>query len=449
MLKVGAGFPMDVFSSRRDRVFDALGDQVLILPSAPTLVRPGGGEVAYRPDPELFYLTGSTEPGIVAVLRGGDHRTFLLFVSETDPSETLWTGERLGPEEASEIFDADEAFPLTALEEKLPEILRPHRTAAFRLGSHARVEAALREALEWSRARGARKGDGIRVVVDPGEILDSMRIKKGPEEIAAIRRAADMTVTAFREAMAVAVAGAGEWEVEAAFEHAVRRQGGSGPAFPTIVGSGSNACVLHYVDNAHRIADGSMILLDGGAEVGMYSGDVTRTFPAGGVFDARQRDLFDVVRRAHERALAACRPGGTVSEVHEAAREELASGLRALGVIEGDPFSEEGQAVLNRFFPHRTSHWLGLVVHDVGAYQSPDGPTTLEPGMVLTVEPGLYFPAGLEGPGAPFEGLGVRIEDDVLITDDGAEVLTRTLPVEEEGGSQPDQDGQSPDGVLS
>ena len=446
------GFSPDVFALRRERVLERLGEGALLLPSAALLHRSRDTEHRYRPDSELFYLTGSTEPGVVALLRGqGEGERFVLFAPRRDPAAELWSGRRLGPREAGERLGADAAYPAEEMEDRLPELLKGSPLIHFRLGVHPELEALVVEALEEARRRGARKGMGPRGVVDPGQLLDDLRLRKGPEEVARIRGAADITVASFREAMAGAGPGMGEWEVESALEWGFRRRGGRGPAFPTIVASGKNACVLHYSANEGVLSDRDLVLLDGGAELDLYAGDVTRTFPPGGRFTGPRRDVYDVVLQAHHAAMAAVRPGAKVDDVHRAAVAVLTRGLIELGVLSGDPEERVAGKDYEGYFPHQTSHWLGLDVHDVGDYVTEGQSRVLEPGMVLTVEPGLYFRGGRSGhaggrevgsdadgvvpndasPGAaPFMGIGVRLEDDVLVTPEGAENLTGNLPLD-------------------
>jgi Xaa-Pro aminopeptidase len=336
----------------------------------------------------------------------------------------------MGPEEARERLGADAVYPSEQLEEKLPGLMRAHRRVFFRLGVHPRVEALVMGALHWARGRGQRTGEGPRSVEDPGGLLDDLRLVKGPEEISRIRAATSLTVAAFGETLEAIRPGMGEWEVEALLESAFRKGGARGPAFPTIVGSGENGCVLHYADNRDCIGAGGMVLLDGGAEVDLYSGDVTRTFPAGGRFSDRQREVYEVVLRAHQAAISQLRPGATVGRLHDAALEELTLGLVALGVLQGDVGALLSEKAYRPHFPHKTSHWLGLDVHDVGDYGSKVDSRVLEPGMVLTVEPGLYFPSSSGASSHPYSGIGVRIEDDLLVTENGAENLTESLPVD-------------------
>jgi Xaa-Pro aminopeptidase len=405
----------------------------LVLLSAPVLHRSRDTEHRYRPDSELFYLTGCVDPGVVAVFRASEEDGYVIFVPRRDPKAEVWSGPRPGPEAAKEVFGADQAYSLDEMEERLPELLKSERRIFFRLGVQPRVEGLVLGALEWSRARGSRTGTGPRAVEDPGGLLDDLRLVKEPAEISRIRRATDLTVAALEEAMKRTRPGMGEWEVEACLEAAFRRGGCARPAFPTIVGSGENGCTLHYVENGSRVEEGALVLLDGGAEVDLYAGDVTRTYPSGGRFTDRQLDVYQVVLKAHQAALAQIRPGSSAGQIHSAALEELIGGLVQIGVLEGDVTDLLEQKAFEPYFPHQTSHWLGLDVHDVGDYATESGSRTLEPGMVLTVEPGLYFSSRREDESHPFLGTGIRIEDDVLVTEDGVENLTGSLPVSPEG----------------
>ncbi len=422
------GFSPEIFAGRRAAAFEALGRGVMVVQAAPVQLRSGDTEHRYRPDSELYYLTGATEPETVAVLVGGAEPRFILFVRDRDPEAELWGGARLGPEVARERFGADETYPVSELQARLPRVLREGRRVHFRLGRGAAVDHLVLDAVAEARLRGARRGSGPRGIIDPGEILDELRLIKDAAELSAIRRAAAVTIEGHRAALGAVRPGMGEWELEAIVDHAFRSSRAAGSAYGTIVGSGSNACVLHYVENDARMTEGSLVLLDAGAEYHHYNGDVTRTFPVGGRFSPDQRAVYEIVDGARAAAVAAVRPGATVAAVHQAAIRVIAEGLVALGVLDG-PVEDrmEDQAYLP-YFPHQTSHWLGLDVHDPGDYVRDDAPRVLEPGMVLTVEPGLYFRPGVEGRAGRFAGVGVRVEDDVAVTPDGRENLTAALP---------------------
>jgi Xaa-Pro aminopeptidase len=404
----------------------------MVLPAAPVQLKSRDGERPYHPDRELYYLTGATEPGTVAVLTGHDSDEdgprLHLFVRERDAEAELWSGRRLGPEGTAERLGLDGCHRLGELGQKLPELLRAADRIFYRLGPGGEVEQHVRDALEYARGRGARTGTGPRAVIDPGEILDDLRLIKDDHELDLLRRAAEVTVEGHRAAAARIAPGEGEWAVEAVLHATFRSSGGGGPGYESIVGSGGNACVLHYVDNASVIGEGALVLVDAGAEYGFYNGDVTRTYPAGGKFVGAQREIYEIVEAARAAAVAAVKPGCPVSGVHDAATRVLVDGLVALGVLGGDAGELIAAEAHKPFYPHQTSHWLGLDVHDAGDYARNGVSRNLEPRMVLTVEPGLYFRAGHEKTPARFAGIGIRIEDDVVVTENGHEVLTASLP---------------------
>lgn len=423
-----AGIPDTLFEERRRAVFAALDGGVMVLPAAPLLYRSRDTEIPYRPDSELFYLTGATEPGTVAVLGGGDEPRFTLFVEERDHEAERWSGPRLGPGAAAERFGAHACHPRSELAAHLPALLRGAVAIHARLGVHAWLDQALVTALAEARARGPRKGSGPRAVVDPGEIVDEMRLVKDAHEIERMRAAAALSIRGHRVAAATLRPGVGEWAVQAAVDAAFREGGGSGPGYATIVGSGDNACVLHYSANGRMVEKGDLVLVDAGAEVDLYQGDISRVYPANGVFSDSQRAVYEVVDAARAAAVASVAPGVTVAHVHDTATRTLVEGLLALGVLTGTVDDLVSAEAHKPFFPHQTSHWLGLDVHDPGDYARDGASRALAPGMVLTVEPGLYFPPGQEGAASSFSGMGVRIEDDVLVTADGCENLTAGLP---------------------
>jgi Xaa-Pro aminopeptidase len=418
-------------SGRRERVLQRLGDEAaMILVATPELHVGRDTELAYTPDPELMYLVGCPEPSTVAVLASGEAR-FTLFVRPRDPDAELWTGPRCGPEAALDRYGADAAFPVTELAQRLPSLLREAETVYVRESPGGAAMAQLiGRALAEARQGRQRRGRGPRIIADPGVILDELRLIKDENEVAAIRRAADVSTAAFREAARLIRPGAGEWEVQAALESGFLRRRASGPAFPSIVASGENAAVLHYVANDRAMQAGELLLVDAGARMDGYNADISRTFPVSARFTGAQRALYDAVVAAHGAAIVAARPGATEADVHDAAVRQLVQGLLDLGVLqgEGDQLTADA-ASYRRYYPHRTSHWLGLEVHDVGDYAAAGQPRVLQPGMVLTVEPGLYFRGEPEaGWPAGCAGTGIRVEDDVLVTDGDPEVLTAALP---------------------
>ncbi len=404
----------------------------MVVAAAPEVVVGRDLELRYLPDPDLWYLTGYSEPEAVAVLKGGTgEEAFTLFVRPRDPERETWTGPRGGVEMATERYGADAARPIADLAARLPELLGDRQRVHYRVGGgRPDVERVVIDVMRRARASRQRSGIGPAELVDPGLILDDMRLIKDPAELDAIRKAVDISVGAFHDALAAVRPGAGEWEVEAAVEAAMRRAGADGPAFATIAASGANATVLHYTANTRRMQAGDLLLLDAGARLDLYNADLTRTVPVGGPMAGPQRDVHQAVRQAQQQAIAAARPGATTHDVHRAALDVLVAAMVDLGLLQGDPAElvEQDDAV-KRWYPHNSSHWLGLDVHDVGTYATHGEPRRLEPGMVLTVEPGLYIPAHADDAPPHLRGIGVRIEDDVLITEHEPEVLSRHLPV--------------------
>lgn len=423
-------FGPTAFRLRRDRVLDALGDRgAMILPAAPEIIIGRDTELRYVVDPDLWYLTGYREPEAVAVLVPGGEAPFTLFVRPRDPDRETWTGPRGGVGAATQRFGADAAHPVSEIAERLPKLLRGVDRVHFRIGTgRQQVERTVLDAIAAGRHGRQRTGTGPAELVDPGLILDDMRLVKEPGEIAAIREAVAVTIAGIRAGIAAARDGAGEWAVEAAIEGTFRSLGADGPAFSTIAASGPNACVLHHIANDRVMRGGELLLVDAGARHRIYVGDITRTVAVGAPMTGAQREVHDIVVAANRAALAAVRPGASLDAIHHAALRVLVRGMLDLGLLQGDVdgLIENGDDV-KRYYPHKTSHWLGLDVHDVGTYAVGGAPRPLQPGMVLTVEPGLYVPA--DDPEAPehLRGLGVRIEDDALVTPDGVDVLSADL----------------------
>jgi Xaa-Pro aminopeptidase len=424
--------PAELLDARRERLIESIGSGVAVLAAAPELLKSRDTEIAYRPDSNFHYLTGFTEPEAVVVLspHEPDHR-FTLFLRERDPEREAWSGTRLGVEGAEQI-GATAAYPISELAERLPDLLREADAVHYPFGD-AVLDRVVPVAMKRARAGRARTGKGPVSLTDLEVVLERMRLVKDSDEIARMRVAADIAVRGHRALMAAARPGVGEWELQSVLESEFRRQGGSGPAFPSIVASGAGATILHYVTNDRRAEDGDLVLVDAGAEWGMYCSDITRTFPVSGKFSPAQRELYEIVLAAQRAAIAAAVPGARFSAVHEAAVGELVAGMLRVGLLEGGSAESVIESdAYRRFYLHQTSHWLGLDVHDIGLYRSCGESVVLEPGMVLTVEPGLYVPTSAEDAPERFRGIGIRIEDDVLVTEGGNEVLTAALPTDAE-----------------
>jgi Xaa-Pro aminopeptidase len=422
-----------VYAQRRQRVLGLLGETqgALLIAAAPELRVGSDGELRYMPDADLYYLTGYAEPDAVLVLCPSADSPFTLFVRDRDAERERWSGVRGGVAGALELLAADAAYPVAELGDRLVKLVEGASTLYAPLQSgRPEFDAAVLNVLASARRTRVRTGRGAHTVTDPRRLLAPLRLRKDEHEIKLMREAARITVDAFEAAAGVLPTAQGEWQIEAAVEHAFRREGALGPAFPSIVAAGANATVLHYTSNSAPLASHDMLLVDAGARYRMYCADITRSWPVRGSFSGVYREAYNVVLQAHAAAVAAIAPGRPASDVHEAALHVLVDGMIALDLVAGsrDEVLEGGS--WRSYFPHRTSHWLGLDVHDVGDYVNDDGtPVTLEQGMVLTVEPGLYVPADDASAPASLRGLGIRLEDDVLVTDGSVEVLTGRLAI--------------------
>ncbi len=421
----------DHFAARRERLLERIGDGVAVIPAAPELYRSRDTDVPYRASSDLFYLTGLLEPGACAVLTPHDdaHR-FTLFVRPRDPEREAWSGRRIGVDAARERFAADAVYPIEELWAQLPQLLAPARSIHYPIDLVPELDAQALAAVVRARGSRSRRGAGPTGVVDLEETMGPLRVVKEPIEIERMRGAARIAAAGHRDAMRVARAGMGEWEVQAALEATFLRAGAAPPAFPSIVAAGENATILHYVENTARIAPDDLLLIDAGAEWGMYCSDITRTFPVSGRFTGPQRELYQLVLAAEAAAIDAVRPGAPFTAVHDAAVRVLTRGMIDLGILRGVDVDEAIESgAYKRYYMHQTSHWLGLDVHDVGAYSSGGEPVILRDGMVLTIEPGIYLPADDDTLPAHFRGIGIRIEDDAVVTNEGVELITRDVPV--------------------
>jgi Xaa-Pro aminopeptidase len=418
-----------MFAERRRRFLDAMEPgSVAILLGAKLATRSNDTHFPFRQDSDFHYLTGFDHPNATAVLRKDGGAPYTLFVEARDPDAETWTGYRPGVEGAVADYGADEAFAHTELLAKLPGLLERARRVHHVLGRDARIDAKLAELADLARMRSRAGIAAPEAIVDPRAVLHEMRLFKDAEELDVMRRAAEITREAHEAAARMAREGVYEYELAAALDFTFRRRGGAGPAYESIVGGGPNATVLHYVSNDQPLRDGTLVLIDAGAEYAGYASDVTRCYPVGGRFQGAARDVYEVVLAAQEAALEVARPGNTLDDVHEAALRALVEGMLALGLLAGSADEAIQSGSYKTFYMHRTSHWLGLDVHDAGVYAIEGKARPLEPGMVFTVEPGLYVPLREEKAPAHLRGVGVRIEDDVVVTDDGHENLTASIP---------------------
>lgn len=405
-----------------------IGGGVAIFPSLPTAIRNNDVEHEYRQDTDLYYLTGFEEPHAVAVLApdNPEHR-FVLFVQAKDREREVWTGWRAGEEGAKRDYGADAAFTMDKLDEELPKLVGKAEKIYYRFNDplfDERVVAYMRK----SQRERQRNGVGPTSVVDPSEVLHEMRLVKTGDDLELLRRAVDISCEGHMAAIRALRPAMYEYEIEAVLRYVFRKNGSPRPGYPPIVASGPNATVLHYTTNDRRIEDGDLLLIDAGTEFGYYTGDITRTYPAGGSFTEAQAAVYQIVLDAQAAAIEAVRPGATFIEPHDRAVRVLTEGIVRLGLMEGDveKLIEDGE--YKKFYMHRTSHWLGMDVHDAGPYKVGDEWRKLGPGMVLTVEPGLYIAEDVEGVDPRYRGIGVRIEDDVLVTESGNEILSARVP---------------------
>jgi Xaa-Pro aminopeptidase len=417
------------FGRRRKQLMRMMGKgSIAILPTASELIRNRDVEFPFRADSDFYYLTGFHEPDAVAVLiPGRPHGEYLLFCRERDPKMETWTGKRAGTQGAVEDFDADDAFPIGDIDEILPGLMERCERVFYTMGSRPQFDQRLMEWLNRLR-EGARTG--LRApdeFVSLEHLLHDMRLYKSRSEIRVMRTAAKVACRAHARAMQTCRPGMSEYEVEAELLYEFRRAG-MVPAYSSIVGGGANGCVLHYTENSAPLQDGDLLLIDAGAEYDCYASDVTRTFPVNGRFSATQKALYEVVLAAQTAAIKKVRSGNHWNAPHQAAVRVLTRGLVKLGILKGKPADLIRNEAYRRFYMHRTGHWLGMDVHDVGDYKVGDAWRELEPGMVLTVEPGLYIPAGSRGVAKKWWGIGIRIEDDVLVTRDEPDVLSKAAP---------------------
>jgi Xaa-Pro aminopeptidase len=419
----------DEFSKRRKRLMQMMGkSSIAILPTAPISIRNRDVEHPYRPDSDFFYLTGFKEPDSVAVLiPKRKHGEYILFCRERDPQAETWTGRRAGLEGAKVTHGVDDAFPITDIDEILPGLLENCERVYYTMGNDPHFDQRV---IGWVNQLRGKARSGVHT---PGEfvaldhLLHDMRLFKSREEIKTMKQAAAVSAQAHIRAMQVCRPGMMEYEIEAEFVHHFHKNG-CATAYGSIVGGGANGCILHYVENDQPLKEGDLLLIDAGAEKDYYASDITRTFPVNGRFNPEQTAIYNLVLAAQEAAIDQIKPGNHWNQPHEAAVKVLTKGLVKLGLLKGTTSQLIKDEAYRKFYMHRTGHWLGMDVHDVGDYKVGDEWRVFEPGMVLTVEPGLYIGEGQKKVAKKWWNIGVRIEDDVLVTQSGCEILTAGVP---------------------
>ena len=408
---------------------DMMGEgSIAIVPTSPVRPRNRDVEFPFRPDSNFYYLTGFDEPEAVAVLvPGREEGEFVMFCRERDPAAEQWHGARLGLEGVRERHGADDAYPIGDLDDVLPGLLEDKPRLCYAMGHYGEFDRRMLAWIAHVRA-GARRSGGLEEVVMLDHLVHEMRLFKSKAEVGAMSKAAQVSAAAHERAMRICRPGMAEYRIEAELLHEFAQGGCRAPAYPSIVAGGANACTLHYTRNSDRLRKGDLLLIDAGAEYECYASDITRTFPVNGKFSRAQRDVYSLVLAAQAAAIDTAAPGRTFEDVHMAAVRVLAEGLIDLGALKGRVKRVIDQEKYKRFYMHRTGHWLGMDVHDVGDYSIDDQSRVLEPGMVMTVEPGLYIAPDDGKAPKRLRGIGIRIEDDVLITRSGCEVLTAAAP---------------------
>lgn len=417
------------FARRRRQLIKAMGrEAIAIIPAAPVHLRNNDVEYAYRQDSNFFYLTGFAEPESVAVLvPGRPQGEYLLFVRDRDPARETWDGRRAGPVGARRDYGADDAFPIGDIDDILPGLMEGRAKVYYTVGIHREFDQRVVGWVNGLRAQAKQGRHAPYEMVALEHELHEMRLFKSRAECAQMRHAAQIAARAHVRAMRACRPGRFEYEIAAEIRHEFMRARADISYLP-IVGGGANGCILHYRENADELRDGELLLIDAGCEYESYASDITRTFPVNGRFTPPQRAAYDVVLEANLAAIEAVRPGASWNRPHEVAVQVLTAGMVRLGLLKGRVPSLVKSLAYRRFYMHKTGHWLGMDVHDVGDYKIGDAWRQLEPGMVLTVEPGLYIPPGTRGIPPEFRNIGIRIEDDVLVTREGHEVLTSGVP---------------------
>jgi Xaa-Pro aminopeptidase len=404
-------------------------DSVAIIASAREATRSNDTQYRYRQDSDFLYLTGFDEPEAIAVIAPAKEQKLTLFVRPRDKEMEIWNGRRAGIEGARETFGADAAFPIGEFEGKLGDFLNGAASLYYRIGNgNSDLDETILKHIRRLRALGRRGMGAPEAIIDTGAIIHEMRLFKSVEEIEMMQRAADIAAEGHIEAMKQVRPGMNEYEVEALIEYVFRKQGASGPAYTSIVGGGANATVLHYINNDAPLRDGDLLLIDAGAEYRGYASDITRTFPVNGRFTAAQRDIYDLVLTTQMACVEMVRPGVTHDELKNHSIELLTEGMVRLGLLQGETKKLIEEEKYKQFYMHGLGHFLGLDVHDVGRYHVKDESRSLEPGMVMTIEPGLYIAPDTKDIPEKYLGLGVRIEDDVLVTENGNRVLSGKAP---------------------
>ncbi|MGI9285642.1 MAG: Xaa-Pro aminopeptidase [Pseudomonadales bacterium] len=418
------------FSRRRNNLMAQMEpDSIAIIASASSLIRNRDVEFPFRQDSDFYYLSGFAEPNSVLVLSPKrEHGEFILFCEERDPEMELWNGYRAGQDGACKRYGADDAFPIADIDDILPGLIEGRERVYYAMGRNFEFDQRLMGWVNSIRKKARAGAHPPGEFVDLDHILHDMRLVKSAAELKVMQEAADISVKAHKRAMRVCKPGMYEYQLQAELEHEFMHGGSPWPAYGSIVGGGDNGCILHYTANKEKLKAGDLVLIDAGSELDFYASDITRTFPVSGKFSPEQKAIYEIVLTSQLEAIKAIRPGAHWNTPHDVTVRVITEGLKDLGFLRGDVDELIEQEAHKPFYMHRAGHWLGMDVHDVGDYKVGDEWRMLEPGMVLTVEPGIYISANNTDVAKKWRGIGIRIEDDVVVTKTKAKVLTCALP---------------------
>lgn len=418
------------YARRRKRFMSEMeSGSIAILPSSTEKVRNRDTTFTFRQDSDFYYLTGFNEPDAVLVLLPGRRQgQYVLFCRERDPTMELWNGYRAGQEGACTNFAADDAFPIDDIDEILPGLIEGRERVYYAMGRNSKFDERVMRWVNVIRSKVRAGAQPPGEFLDLNHILHDMRLIKSAAEIRIMRRAAEISARAHIRAMQFCQPGCNEYHLEAEIQHQFGMEGARCAAYSSIVGSGNNACILHYTENNAEVQSGDLVLIDAGCELSNYAADITRTFPANGKFSDQQKAIYNLVLKAQLAAIAKIKPGNHWNEPHDVTVKVITQGLVKLGLLKGKLSELIAKGAYQDFYMHRAGHWLGMDVHDVGDYKVGDQWRVFEPGMALTVEPGIYIAADNKKVAKKWRGIGVRIEDDVVVTKDGCEVLTSSVP---------------------
>jgi len=422
--------PKSEYARRRQTLMARMEpNSIAILPAAPMYIRNRDVEHVYRQDSDFQYLSGFPEPeAVIALIPGREHGEYVLFCRERDPERELWDGLRAGQDGAIAHYGADDAFPIGDIDDILPGLIEGRERVYYAIGTNETFDHQLMEWIKMIRSKARQGAQPPSEFVALDHLLHEMRLYKSANEVKVMRHAAEISARAHVNAMRASRAGLHEYHLEAELDYEFRKGGAKMPAYGSIVAAGKNACILHYRENDAPLEDGDLVLIDAGCEIDCYASDITRTFPVNGKFSPEQKAIYELVLAANEEAFKHIAPGKHWNEAHEATVRVITAGLVELGLLEGDVEALIAAEAHKAFYMHRAGHWLGLDVHDVGDYKIGGEWRVLEPGMAMTVEPGIYIAADNQDVAGKWRGIGVRIEDDVVVTKTGCEILTSGVP---------------------